>query len=62
MAVSLADCIAAATALRFHTPLATATPARAAMLRTEGGQVQGLVDSGGRRPLERRPTGLTTAA
>jgi predicted nucleic acid-binding protein len=50
MAVSLADCIAAATALSLDRPLATADPALAALVRAEGGQVRGLVDSKGRLP------------
>ena len=50
MAVSLADCIAAATALSLDRPLATADPTLAAMVRAEGGQVRGLVDSHGRLP------------
>jgi PIN domain nuclease of toxin-antitoxin system len=50
MAVSLAACIAAATALAMDQPLATADPDLAAMLRAEGGQVWGLVDSSGRLP------------
>ena len=50
MAVSLADCIAAATALSLDHPLATADPALAALVRAEGGRVRGLVDSNGRLP------------
>lgn len=49
-AVSLADCIAAATALALHRPLATSDPALAGLLRAEGGEVHGLPDSQGRRP------------
>jgi PIN domain nuclease of toxin-antitoxin system len=50
MAVSLADCIAAATALSERRPLATADPALAALVRTEGGKIHGLPDSAGRTP------------
>ncbi|MGH3712103.1 MAG: PIN domain-containing protein [Micromonosporaceae bacterium] len=50
MAVSLADCIAAATALSEQQSLATADPALAALLRTEGGKIHGLADSSGRLP------------
>jgi predicted nucleic acid-binding protein len=50
MAVSLADCVAAATALSQRRPLATSDPALAGMLRAEGGPVHGLPDSRGRRP------------
>jgi PIN domain nuclease of toxin-antitoxin system len=49
-AVSLADCIAAATALTQTRPLATSDPALAALVRDEGGQVHGLPDSQGRMP------------
>lgn len=49
-AVSLADCLAAATSLSLERPLATADPALAAMLRSEGGTVHPLPDSLGRRP------------
>lgn len=49
-AVSLADCVAAATALELRSPLATSDPALAAMLRAEGGHITGLPDSSGRRP------------
>lgn len=49
-AVSLADCVAAATALRLGAALATSDPALAAVVRTEGGTVTGLPDSTGRRP------------
>lgn len=49
-AVSLADCIAAATALRSDLPLATSDPALAALVRAEGGTVHGLPDSRGVRP------------
>jgi len=50
MAVSLADCIAAATALTRRQSLATADPALARMLRREGGTVHALPDSRGRLP------------
>jgi len=50
MAVSLADCVAAATALSFDRPLATADPALATLTRREGGQVHGLPDTAGRLP------------
>lgn len=49
-AVSLADCIAAAAALTTSHPLATADPALAAVVRTEGGQILALPDSSGQRP------------
>jgi predicted nucleic acid-binding protein len=49
-AVSLADCVAAATALAESLPLATADPALAALVRAEGGQVTPLPDSTGIRP------------
>jgi PIN domain nuclease of toxin-antitoxin system len=49
-AVSLADCIAAATALACQQPLATSDPALAEVLRAEGGKVHALPDSRGRRP------------
>lgn len=50
MAVSLADCTAAATALTTNLPLATSDPALAAVVRTEGGQIHGLSDSRGVSP------------
>ena len=50
MSVSLADCIAAATALELEEPLATADPGLAAVVRAEGGRVRGLVDGSGRLP------------
>ena len=50
-AVSLADCIAAATALSSGEPLATSDPALAVMVRAEGGAVLGLPDSGGTLPV-----------
>lgn len=50
MAVSLADCVAAATALSTASPLATADPALGAMIRAEGGSLHALPDSTGRLP------------
>ena len=50
MAVSLAECIAAATALEIDEPLATSDPALAAVIRAEGGRVRGLADSSGNLP------------
>lgn len=50
MAVSLADCVAAATALSAARSLATADPALAALMRTEAGTVHALPDSAGRLP------------
>jgi hypothetical protein len=49
-AVSMADCVAAVTALRLDLPLATSDPALATVVRAEAGSVVGLVDSRGRRP------------
>jgi predicted nucleic acid-binding protein len=49
-AISLADCVAASTALAAGRPLATADPALAAVLRAEGGDVHPLPDSKGSRP------------
>lgn len=49
-AVSMADCVAAVTALRLAEPLATSDPALAAVLRSAGGAVHGLADSQGRLP------------
>ena len=49
-AISLADCVAAATALHLGEPIATADPALAAMVRAEGGTVTALPDSHGRVP------------
>lgn len=48
--VSLADCLAAATALARKEPLATADPSLAALVREEGGTVIALPDSAGHRP------------
>jgi PIN domain nuclease of toxin-antitoxin system len=50
MALSLADCVTAATALSNERALATADPALATLLRAEGGEVVPLPDSSGRRP------------
>jgi len=50
MAVSLADCVAAATALSAGRPLATADPALAALIRAEAGSLHALPDSAGRLP------------
>ena len=50
MAVSLADAVAAATALTLSRPLATADPALAAMIRAEGGSIHPLPDTAGRLP------------
>ena len=49
-AVSLADCIAAATALTSGQPLATSDPALAGLVRAEGGTIHGLADSRGATP------------
>lgn len=49
-AVSLADCVAASAALASRSPLATADPALAFVVRAEGGRVHSLPDSKGRRP------------
>jgi predicted nucleic acid-binding protein len=49
-AVSLADCIAAATALSEQLPLATSDPALATVVRIEGGTVHPLADSNGVKP------------
>jgi predicted nucleic acid-binding protein len=49
-AVSLADCVAAATALERQSPLATSDPALAKLVRAEGGKVHALPDSSGKRP------------
>lgn len=49
-AVSLADCIAAATALTSDRPLATSDPALAALVRAEGGTIHGLANSRGATP------------
>lgn len=45
--VSMADCVAAATALSEKLPLATADPALVAVVRAEGGEVHPLPDSKG---------------
>jgi len=49
-AVSLADCVASATAIMHDRPLATADPALAALLRAEHGKIIGLPDTNGQRP------------
>lgn len=49
-AVSLADCIAAASTLARREPLATADPALAAMVRAEGGEIFPLAGSTGVKP------------
>jgi PIN domain nuclease of toxin-antitoxin system len=50
MAVSLADCVAAAVALSTGRPLATADPPLAQLLRAENGELHPLPDSTGRLP------------
>lgn len=50
MALSLADCVAAATSLSDGRPLATADPPLANLLRAEGGTVHALPDTKGRVP------------
>lgn len=50
MAVSLADCVAAATALSTGRSLATADPPLANLLRAEGGKIHALPDTTGRLP------------
>jgi predicted nucleic acid-binding protein len=50
MPVSMADCVAAATALSNRRPLATSDSALAHLVRAEDGQVHGLPDSNGRLP------------
>lgn len=49
-AVSLADCVASATAIMSQRPLATADPALAALLRAEHGKIISLPDTNGQRP------------
>jgi PIN domain nuclease of toxin-antitoxin system len=49
-AVSLADCVAAVTALAGERPLATSDSALAAVVRDEGGRVHALPGSDGTRP------------
>lgn len=49
-AVSLADCVSAATALLAGLPCATADPALAMLVRAQGGTVVALPDRQGRRP------------
>lgn len=48
--VSLADCVAGATALARRQPLATSDPALADLVRAEDGDVHALADSSGTRP------------
>ena len=48
--VSMADCVAAATALREKVPLATSDPALVAVMQAEGGEVHALPDSKGSMP------------
>lgn len=48
--ISLADCVALATARTLEQPLATSDPALVAVARSEGGEVIGLPDSAGRLP------------
>ncbi len=50
MAVSLADCVAAAAALSTECALATADPALARLVSAEGGRVHSLPDTAGRLP------------
>jgi len=50
VAVSLADCMAAATALSSNRPLVTSDPALAGVVRAEGGTIHGLPDSRGINP------------
>jgi PIN domain nuclease of toxin-antitoxin system len=50
MPVSLADCVAAATALFVGYPLATADPPLASLVRTEQGKLHALPDTTGRLP------------
>jgi predicted nucleic acid-binding protein len=50
MAVSLADCMAAATALSMGRALATSDPALATLVRAEGGDIHGLPGSKGQLP------------
>ncbi|MGL5867341.1 MAG: PIN domain-containing protein [Dermatophilaceae bacterium] len=49
-AVSLADCIAVASALARQRPLATADPALAAVVRAEGGTIVPIASSSGATP------------
>lgn len=50
LAVSLADCVAAAAALATECALATADPALASLVRAEGGRVHSLPDTAGQLP------------
>lgn len=49
-AVSLADCVASATAITHDRPLATADLTLAALLSAEHGKIIGLPDTNGQRP------------
>lgn len=49
--LSMADCIALATAVRLREPLATSDPPLAAAARAEGVAIVALPDANGRRPL-----------
>jgi PIN domain nuclease of toxin-antitoxin system len=49
-ALSLADCVAAATALSMKGPMATADPSLAGLIRAEGGELHALPDTKGRLP------------
>lgn len=55
--LSMADCVALATALTLDEPLVTADPPLARASRSEGVTVIGLPDSRGRRPNETRGAG-----
>jgi PIN domain nuclease of toxin-antitoxin system len=50
VAISLADCVAAVTAIERGLPLATSDPALAAVVVAEGGSIVALPDSRGVRP------------
>jgi PIN domain nuclease of toxin-antitoxin system len=50
VSVSLADCVAAATALCTGYPLATADPPLASLVRAEQGKIHALPDTSGRLP------------
>ncbi len=54
-AVSMADCVAAATALRAAAPLATSDPALAAVVIAAGGELRALPDTAGHRPRPDSP-------
>lgn len=49
-AISLADCVAAATAIERRMPLATADPALATVVRAEESEIRALPDTSGTRP------------